>query len=147
MACKDSARDTTLFQALNVGLEDWQIKPIQITPIGDDFLYQIKTINAVNDWHFIIALDLCWRISSASVHANSVSLPQGCQQEKINANGKLHGVWQHVLFLPNAQLKMDTMIFSLNNIKNQHPYRPTYGFSMPVLIGLMSVTCLLILSM
>jgi prepilin-type N-terminal cleavage/methylation domain-containing protein len=94
-ACKDLLGPDSTFQALAEGVEDFQVMLAETST--DRQTLQWKTPSAVRDWANVVAVEVCLRLASPTLHGAATATVTGCQGEALKGDGHLQGVVRRVM--------------------------------------------------
>jgi type II secretory pathway component PulJ len=94
-ACKDVRAPSSTYQALAEGVEDFQVRLAEVS--GDGQRLRWQTPSAVIDWHQVVAIEVCLRVASPTLHAVAQTSTRGCSGEALPADGHLRRVVRRVM--------------------------------------------------
>ena len=94
-SCKDVRADGSTYQALAEGVEDFQVQLAEVSV--DAHSLQWLSPSAVTDWRRVVAIEVCLRLASPTVHATAPSRLRGCAGEALPADGHLRRVVRRVM--------------------------------------------------
>lgn len=94
-ACKDLHAAGSTYQALAEGIEDFQVQLAEVS--ADAHSLQWRTPSAVTNWQRVVAIEVCLRLASPTVHAAAPTNLRGCAGEALPADGHARRVMRRVM--------------------------------------------------
>jgi prepilin-type N-terminal cleavage/methylation domain-containing protein len=93
--CKDLLGPNSTYQALAEGVEDFQVMLAETDT--DHATLQWKSPSAVSDWTQVLAVEVCVRLASPTVHGAATATVTGCNGEVIQGDGRVRLVVRRVM--------------------------------------------------
>jgi len=101
LSCKDLNLNSSTYQALAEGVEDFQLRFAEANPSAQTI--QWKTANQVTDMTQVLAIEVCLRMASTHTVHNTKpdSKLKGCQDEALPSDGHVRRTFKRVVALRN----------------------------------------------